>query len=299
MRNVAQRLLNGEVAQMLISWKMKIVKEKNHERGQAIMKRVTMRMINKEQAIAYKNWHDNQVEWDSKKRGKAIMKRVGMRMTKKELSISYFNWYDNLVEVKKKRRGEMMMRRVAARMTKKELTAVWDAWYRNYSTGLRQMVRWSDVMCGILRALCMICGTARLNTHDNPSNTASTILLHVCLYLHAPSPSYPSTWSIMHVPPIRCGMQRKTMYVMWVGVTVAEPHSKAADGDRCFADEVLVDNTGSLTPPELHGDTMLERERWKWVDASKERAMVRDGLCVCVCVAVISMGCREHRQVSV
>ena len=105
MRNVAKRLLMGDTARLVISWKMKIVEIKNRERGEGIMRRVGMRMLNKDLASGYVRW---QLGW---------------------------------MEDKNKARGEMIMRRVGARMTKKELTTNWDAWVQNYKENMLEMVR--------------------------------------------------------------------------------------------------------------------------------------------------------------
>ena len=89
MRNVAKRLLMGDTAQCVISWKMKVVEMNNEARGKAIMKRVGKRMMNKELSIAFCNWHDNQVEEKNKGRGEQIMRRVGARMMNKELVLAF------------------------------------------------------------------------------------------------------------------------------------------------------------------------------------------------------------------
>ena len=108
MRNVAKRMLMGDVARCVISWKMKVLE-----------------MLNQ-------------------KRGEGIMKRVGLRMLNKDLSISFCNWRDNQLELKNRLRGEQIMRRVGARMMKKELTQNWDAWVKNYKENMLEMVsrRW-------------------------------------------------------------------------------------------------------------------------------------------------------------
>ena len=95
MRNVAKRMLYGEVAQALIRWQMKWREHANAERGKAIMRRVGGRWRNREASDAVREWHAKQVEAKQRGRGEAIMRRVGGRWLHKELAMNFSEWVRN------------------------------------------------------------------------------------------------------------------------------------------------------------------------------------------------------------
>jgi len=99
MKNVAKRLLNGDLARMLIAWKCNWMDEKRElearERGEAIMKRVGGRWLNREASDAFRNWHGKYFEEKAQARAEAIMRRVGARMRNKEKAMNYAEWARN------------------------------------------------------------------------------------------------------------------------------------------------------------------------------------------------------------
>ena len=105
MRNVAKRILYGEVAQGIVAWRYNVMVDKNQERGEA------------------------------------IMRRVGGRWRNQELAEGFFGWCANKREEENQGRAEAILRRAGGRMRNKELFMSWDAWYRNYKDGIMDMWR--------------------------------------------------------------------------------------------------------------------------------------------------------------
>ena len=62
MRNVAKRMLNGELCERLLSWRNKFAEAKNQARGERIMKRVAGRWMNRTLSDAVTEWHEKQQE---------------------------------------------------------------------------------------------------------------------------------------------------------------------------------------------------------------------------------------------
>jgi len=95
MRNVAKRMLYGEVAQALIRWQMKWREHANAERGKAIMRRVGGRWRNREASDAIKEWITNLK--DSKvfaieKHSARAMGRILRRWTTHAKHMVFKNW---------------------------------------------------------------------------------------------------------------------------------------------------------------------------------------------------------------
>ena len=99
MRNVAKRMMNGELAQGVIIWHENQVTEKrereSRERGERIMKRVGGRWRNQEVALNFQEWRMKQVEERDRERGERIMKRVGGRWRNQEVAMNWQEWYTN------------------------------------------------------------------------------------------------------------------------------------------------------------------------------------------------------------
>jgi len=95
MRNVAKRMIMGEVAKYIIGWKHKVTCDNNQAKGEAIMRRVGGRLKNREISDAFQDWSMNMTEEVNQARGEAIMKRVGGRMRNKELALQWDCWFKN------------------------------------------------------------------------------------------------------------------------------------------------------------------------------------------------------------
>lgn len=95
MRNVAKRMLYGEVAQALIRWQLKFKEHQSAERGKAIMRRVGGRWRNREASDAIKEWCGKQLNAKQHDRGEAIMRRVGGRWKNQEVATNFGEWVRN------------------------------------------------------------------------------------------------------------------------------------------------------------------------------------------------------------
>ena len=99
MRNVAKRMMNGELAQkfitMRLKWEDDVRVRKAQERAEAIMKRVGGRWLNREASDCFREWNGKMVQEKSQQRAEAIMRRVGGRMRNKELALNWAEWYRN------------------------------------------------------------------------------------------------------------------------------------------------------------------------------------------------------------
>ena len=129
-------------------------------------------------------------------RGEAVMRRVGLRMLNRELSDACLGWHHNVVGVQKRLRENRLMRRVGARMTQQELTNVWDAWYHNYSENTRQMVSEGWVCCVAGRALVgVLCGCVRC---CGCSALPSAVISEGCVWWCSGKTAVPSCkWRLM------------------------------------------------------------------------------------------------------
>ena len=107
--------------------------------GEKIMRNVAQRLMNRELATAVITWQSNLNEVKAKERAHAICKRVGLRMLNRDLSDAVMEWRDQQVEEKNRLRGEGIMRRVGSRMRNKELAMNWAEWVRNYKAGILEM----------------------------------------------------------------------------------------------------------------------------------------------------------------
>ena len=116
MRNVAKRMMNGELTGGLLAWRTNMVEAKNQLRGEGIMRRVALRMLNR------------------------------------ALSDKMLTWREAQVADKNQARAEAIMQRVAARWRHKDLSLNWSEWYRNYKTGILDMV--TDVVLWWLCVCC-------------------------------------------------------------------------------------------------------------------------------------------------
>ena len=95
MRNVAQRLMNREVASAIVVWRAQYDEVKSRERGEAILKRVGLRMLNRGTSDAVMEWRGQHMEVKNRLRGEGIMMRVGSRMRNKEVALNWAEWVRN------------------------------------------------------------------------------------------------------------------------------------------------------------------------------------------------------------
>ena len=100
--------------------------------AEAKMKNVGLRLMNRDIADATVKWKLN---WHDDKRAQALMKKVGGRMKNKELWDNFKCWFDNKTEADEQRRAEMVCRRVAARWMKKDLVESVRQWQSNTRNG--------------------------------------------------------------------------------------------------------------------------------------------------------------------
>merc|ERR1711871_633007 len=92
MKNVAKRMLNRDLARMLIAWSCNW---RDDARARWIMKGVGGRWMNREASDAVRSWHEKYFEEKSQARAEAIMRRVGGRMRNKEMALNYAEWARN------------------------------------------------------------------------------------------------------------------------------------------------------------------------------------------------------------
>ena len=88
MRNVAKRMMFGEAAQALLSWKYKVLEHLNQLRGEAIMRRVGGRWRNREVSDAFRSWNEKWFADKCQGRAESIMRRVGGRWRNREMAMA-------------------------------------------------------------------------------------------------------------------------------------------------------------------------------------------------------------------
>ena len=99
MRNVAKRMLKGEIAERVILWAQNrrddLAAIAARERGERIMKRVGGRWMNRDASDKFREWCAKFSADKQKARAEAIMKRVGGRMRNKEVALNWYEWVRN------------------------------------------------------------------------------------------------------------------------------------------------------------------------------------------------------------
>ena len=106
MRNVAKRMLLGEVQLIVSSWREKnieaLMEARNRERGERILKRVGARFKQQEVVEAVERWREAQVTEKIERearamqaKGESILGRVGGRFRQMEVASNFGEWRRN------------------------------------------------------------------------------------------------------------------------------------------------------------------------------------------------------------
>merc|ERR1719247_1505291 len=77
MRNVAKRMMKGDLARVVIAWHQGLLEMRSQQRGENIMRRVGGRWQNREVSDAVREWRDQHRAEKAKLRAEGIMRRVG------------------------------------------------------------------------------------------------------------------------------------------------------------------------------------------------------------------------------
>ena len=102
MRNVAKRILMGEVFQLVLSWKLKYAEAMRQEKAERMLKRVGARLRQRDAVEALVVWHDSAMTAKMQaealrmqERGESILKRVGGRLRMGEAASNVAEWRRN------------------------------------------------------------------------------------------------------------------------------------------------------------------------------------------------------------
>ena len=108
--------------------------------AESIMRNVAKRMVHGELAQGVLAWRYNLADAHALARGERIMKRVGARWLNRALSDMYCAWREGWMADKNAARAERIMRRVGGRWRHKELWVAMSEWQRNARSGILEMV---------------------------------------------------------------------------------------------------------------------------------------------------------------